>query len=66
MLPPSPRVYRANDMAPWGHMYVNHGLTETIKITDLAAQDARQLRGGRELHQRGLLLVRPIGLNRNP
>ena len=28
MLPPSPRVYGVNDMAPWGHMYVNPGLTE--------------------------------------
>ncbi|WP_229055738.1 hypothetical protein, partial [Collinsella aerofaciens] len=25
-------VYGVNDMAPWGHMYVNPGLTEPLKI----------------------------------
>uniref|UniRef100_UPI001E5307A2 hypothetical protein n=1 Tax=Collinsella aerofaciens TaxID=74426 RepID=UPI001E5307A2 len=25
-------VYGANDMAPWGHMYVNRGLTEPSNI----------------------------------
>ena len=28
---PSVAVYGANDMAPWGHSYVNSGLTEPIK-----------------------------------
>lgn len=32
MLPPSVAVYGANDMAPWGHMYVNPGLTEPLII----------------------------------
>lgn len=32
--PPSPRVYRANDMAPWGHMYVNPGLIEPFLIAN--------------------------------
>ncbi|WP_432339285.1 hypothetical protein, partial [Collinsella aerofaciens] len=26
-------VYGVNDMAPWGHMYVNPGLTEPNKIS---------------------------------
>lgn len=25
-------VYGVNDMAPWGHMYVNPGLTEPFKM----------------------------------
>ena len=37
MLPPSVAVYGANDMAPWGHMYVNPGLTEPYeKLTEQA------------------------------
>ena len=37
MLPPSVAVYGANDMAPWGHMYVNPGLTEPQVKDELQA-----------------------------
>ena len=28
-------VYGVNDMAPWGHMYVNPGLTEPFLLSDM-------------------------------
>ena len=42
MLPPSVAVYGANDMAPWGHMYVNPGLTEPIKYLLAMCEDKQQ------------------------
>ena len=49
MLPPIVAVYRANDMAPWEHMYVKPGLTEPKQIPSDLRQTANAVAkaGGR-------------------